>query len=183
MDFAFSFKHPTIFHVGEGTSYRKLDPLCPRFRRRNFSYNVFDPKIGSKTRSLNKMRKSMAYSGCLSSNLVFRGKFDSHLCSTDSSTSFFCGLHDVLKVKGVRSRCQGNDSLAYADGNGQNVEFVESNGESLSGTVSNGLEEEERNVSGEVETPTVDESRELLLKAMMELEVARHNSRMFEEKA
>ena len=85
-----------------------------------------------------------------------------------------------MKVKGVRSRCQGNDSLAYADGNGQNVEFVESNGEGLSGTVSNGLEEEE---SGEVETPTVDESRELLLKAMKELEVARRNSRMFEEKA
>ena len=180
MDFACSFKHPTIFHVGEGTSYRILDPLCPRFRRRNFSYNVFDPKIGSKTRSLNKMRKRMAYSGCLSSNLVFKGKFDSHLCSTYSSTSLFHGLHDVLKVRGVRSRCQGNDSLAYADGNGQNVEFVESNGESLSGTVSNGLEEEE---SGEVETPTVDESRELLLKAMKELEVACRNSRMFEEKA
>ncbi|XWS32212.1 hypothetical protein CRYUN_Cryun23aG0140900 [Craigia yunnanensis] len=182
MYFAYSFKHPTIFHGGEGTSYRILDPLCPRFRCRNFSYNVFDPKIGSKTRSLNKMKKSMAYSGCLSSNLVFRGKFDSHLCSTYSSALFFCGLHDVLKGRGVRSRCQGNDSLVYADGNGQNVDFVESNDESLSGTVSNGLEEEERNVS-EVETPTVDELRELLQKAMKELEVARLNSRMFEEKA
>ncbi|XWS77073.1 hypothetical protein CRYUN_Cryun01aG0231200 [Craigia yunnanensis] len=183
MDFACSFKHPTIFHGGEGTSYRILDPLCPRFRCRNFSYNVFDPKIGSKTRSLNKMRKSMAYSGCLSSNLVFRGKFDSHLCSTYSSTSLFYGLHDVLKVRGARSCCQGNDSLAYADGNGRNVEFVESNDGISSDTVSNGLGEEERNVSGEVETPTVDELRELLQKAMKELEVARLNSWMFEEKA
>ncbi|XVF33367.1 hypothetical protein REPUB_Repub17cG0162500 [Reevesia pubescens] len=178
MDFACSFKHPSVFHGGEGTSYRILDPLCPRFSYRNFSCNVFDPKIGSKTRSLKKMRKSMAYSGCLSSNLVFRGKFDSH-----SSTSLFYGLHDVLKVRGVRSRCQGNDSLAYADGNGRNVEFAESTDESLSGTVSNGSGEEERNVSGETETPTVDELRELLQKAMKELEVARLNSRMFEEKA
>ncbi|XP_022757268.1 K(+) efflux antiporter 2, chloroplastic-like isoform X2 [Durio zibethinus] len=183
MDFTCSFKHPTIFHVDKGTSYRILDPLCPRFRRRNISYDVFDPKFGSKTRSLKKIRKSMAYSGCLSSNLVFRGKFDSHLCCKYSSTSLFCGLHDVLKVRGVRSRCQGNDSLVYADGNGRNVEFAESSDESSSVTVSNGLGEEERNVSGEVEIPTVDELRELLHKAMKELEVARLNSMMFEDKA
>ncbi|XP_022770377.1 K(+) efflux antiporter 2, chloroplastic-like isoform X2 [Durio zibethinus] len=175
MDFACSFRHPTIFHGCEGTSYRILDPLCPRFRCRNFSYNVFDPKIGLKTRSLKKMRKSMAYSSCLSSNLVFRRKFNSHFCSTYSSTSLFYSLHDVLKVRGVRSRCQGNDSLAYADGNGRNVEFVGSNDEISSGTVSNGLGEEERNASGEVETPTVDELKELV--------VARLNSRMFEDKA
>ncbi|XVE73893.1 hypothetical protein DITRI_Ditri11bG0155200 [Diplodiscus trichospermus] len=183
MDFACSFKHPTIVHGGERSSYRILDPLCPRFRCRNFSYNVFDPKIGSKTRSLNKMRKSMAYSGCLSTNLVFRGNSDRHLCSSYMSTSLFYGLHDVLNVRGVRSRCQSNDSLAYADGNGRNVEFVESNDESSSGTVSNGLGEEERNVNREMQTPTVDELRELLMKAIKELEVARLNSRMFEEKA
>ncbi|XVF22586.1 hypothetical protein REPUB_Repub12eG0184300 [Reevesia pubescens] len=183
MDFACSFKHHSVFHGDEGTSYRILDPFCRRFRCRNFSYNVFDPKIGSKTPSVKKMRKSMAYNGCLSSNLVFRGKFDSHLCSTYSSKSFFYGLHDVLNVRGARLPCQGNDSLAYADGNGRNVEFVESIDESLSGTVSNGLGEEERNASGEVETPTVDELRELLQKAMKELEVARLNSMVFEEKA
>ncbi|XVF73233.1 hypothetical protein PTKIN_Ptkin12aG0185100 [Pterospermum kingtungense] len=183
MDFARSLKHSTIFHGGEGTGYRKLDQLCPRFRCRNFSYNVFGLKIGSRTRSLSKLRKSMAYSGCLSSNLVFRGRFDSHLCSTYSSKSLFQGLHDVLKVRGVRSRCQGNDSLAYADGNGRNVEFVESNDGSSSGTVSNGSGEEERNVSGEVESPTAGELGELLQKAMKELEMACLNSSMFEEKA
>ncbi|XP_007051871.2 PREDICTED: K(+) efflux antiporter 2, chloroplastic [Theobroma cacao] len=183
MGFACSLKHPAAFHGGEGTSYRILDPLCPRFRCRNFSYNVFDPKIGSKAQSLKKMRKSMAYSGCLSSNLVFRGKFDSHLCSSYSSSSLFYGLPDVLKVRGVKSRCQGNDSLAYVDGNGRNVEFAESSDESSSGTVSNGLGEEERNVSNEVESPSLDDLRELLQKTMKELEVARLNSRMFEEKA
>ncbi|KAA3469340.1 K(+) efflux antiporter 2, chloroplastic-like [Gossypium australe] len=182
MDFACSFKRSTSFHGSEGTSYRILDPLCHRFRCKNFGYNVFDSKIGLKTRSLNKTRKSLVYSGCLSSNLVFRGKFDSHLCCAYSSTLFY-GLRDVLKVRGVRSRRQGNDSLAFAVGNGENVEFVENNDENSSGTVSNGLGEEERNESNEVETPTVDELRELLQKAMRKLEVACLNSRMFEEKA
>ncbi|PPE00310.1 hypothetical protein GOBAR_DD02620 [Gossypium barbadense] len=182
MDFACSFKRSTSFHGSEGTSYRILDPLCHRFRCKNLGYNVFDSKIGLKTRSLNKTRKCLVYSGCLSSNLVFRGKFDSHLCCAYSSTSFY-GLRDVLKVRGVRSRRQGNDSLAFSVGNGENVEFVENNDENSSGTVSNGLGEEERNESNEVETPTVDELRELLQKAMRKLEVARLNSRMFEEKA
>ncbi|MBA0592405.1 hypothetical protein Gorai_009387, partial [Gossypium raimondii] len=76
-----------------------------------------------------------------------------------------------------------NDSLAYADGNGRNVEFAESGDGSSSGTVSNGLEEEDRNLNGEVETPSLDDLREVLQKAIKELEVARLNSRMFEEKA
>ncbi|XVF80023.1 hypothetical protein PTKIN_Ptkin15bG0037000 [Pterospermum kingtungense] len=183
MDFSCSFKHPTLFLSGEGTSYRILDPSGSRFRYGNFSYNVFDPKIGFKTRSLKKMRKSMEYSGCLRSNLVLRAKFDSHLSSTYSSTSFCYGLQDVLKARGVRSRCQGNDSLGYADGNGRNVEFAGSTDESLCSDESKFSGEEERNVSGVVEAPSVDELRESLQKAMKELEVARLNSRMFEEKA
>ncbi|OMP00436.1 hypothetical protein COLO4_12675 [Corchorus olitorius] len=181
MDFASSLKF-TAFHSSEVSSSRVLDPLCPRFRCSSFSYNVFNQKYGSKTWSTKKMRKSMAYSGCLSSKLVFRRNFDGHLCSS-YSTPLLYGLHDGLKVRGVKPQCQGNDSLAYVDGNGRNVEFAEGSDESASGTVSNDLGEEERNVSNEVEAPTVDELRELLQKAMKELEVARLNSRMFEEKA
>ncbi|KAG4169814.1 hypothetical protein ERO13_A12G105000v2 [Gossypium hirsutum] len=185
MDFACSFKRPMVFHGGEGSisSYRMLDPLCPRFKCRNLSYSVVDPMIGSKTRCLKKMRKSMAYGGCLSSNLVFGGEFNRHLCSAYSSRSLCYGLRDVSKVRVVRLCCQGNDSLAYADGNGRNVEFAESGDGSLSGTVWNGLEEEDRNLNGEVETPSLDDLREVLQKAIKELEVARLNSRMFEEKA
>ncbi|KAH1073668.1 hypothetical protein J1N35_025996 [Gossypium stocksii] len=185
MDFACSFKRPMVFHGGEGSSssYRMLDPLCPRFNCRNLSYSVVDPTIGSKSRCLKKMRKSMAYGGCLSSNLVFGGKFNRHLCSAYTSSSLFYSLRDVSKVRGVRLCCQGNDSLAYADGNGRNLEFAESGDGSSSGTVSNGLEEEDRNLNGEVETPSLDDLREVLQKATKELEVARLNSRMFEEKA
>ncbi|KAK8474821.1 hypothetical protein V6N12_065879 [Hibiscus sabdariffa] len=161
--------------LSPGTSYRILDPLCPRFECRNLSYSVINPNIGSMARSPKKMRKSMMHGGCISSKLVFRGKFNGHFCST-SSTSLFYSLHDVSKPRGVRLHCQGNDSLAYADGNGRNVEFVESS----DGSSSNGLGEER---TGEVETPSVGELRELLQKAMNELEVACLNSRMFEEKA
>ncbi|MBA0605195.1 hypothetical protein Godav_017793, partial [Gossypium davidsonii] len=174
MDFTCCYKHPTIFHGDEGTRYRILDP----FRCRNFSYNVFNPKHGSKTWSLRKMKRNMAYSSRLSSNLVFKGNFDSPLYGTYLATSFFCGLHDVSKVRGVWSHCQGNGSSPYADGNDHNAEFAESSNES-----SSGLGEEVRNVSGEVETPTLVELRELVHKAMEELKVARLNSRMFGEKA
>ncbi|KAA3458764.1 K+ efflux antiporter 1 [Gossypium australe] len=174
MDFTCCYKHPTIIHGDEVTRYRILDP----FRRRNFSYNVFNPKHGSKTWSLRKMKRNMAYSSRLSSNLVLKGNFDSPLCGTYLATSFFCGLHDVSKVRGVKSHCQGSDSSPYADGNDRNAEFAESSNES-----SSSLGEEVRNVSGEVETPTLDELRELVHKAMEELKVARLNSRMFEEKA
>ncbi|MBA0640105.1 hypothetical protein Goklo_023076, partial [Gossypium klotzschianum] len=120
----------------------------------------------------------MAYSSRLNSNLVFKGNFDSPLYGTYLATSFFCGLHDVSKVRGVWSHCQGNGSSPYADGNDHNAEFAESSNES-----SSGLGEEVRNVSGEVETPTLVELRELVHKAMEELKVARLSSRMFGEKA
>ncbi|KAK5819010.1 hypothetical protein PVK06_023966 [Gossypium arboreum] len=101
----------------------------------------------------------MAYSSRLSSNLVLKGNFDSPLCGTYLAISFFCGLHDVSKVRGVKSHCQGSDSSPYADGNDRNAEFAESSNES-----SGSLGEEVINVSGEEETPTLDELRELVHK-------------------
>ncbi|KAK5819011.1 hypothetical protein PVK06_023967 [Gossypium arboreum] len=72
----------------------------------------------------------MAYSSRLSSNLVLKGNFDSPMCGTYLAISFFCGLHDVSKVRGVKSHCQGSDSSPYADGNDRNAEFAESSNES-----------------------------------------------------
>ncbi|KAE8662487.1 Detected protein of unknown function [Hibiscus syriacus] len=128
------------------------------------------------------MRRIMEYSSPLSSNLVFEGNFDSPLCKTYLATSFFYDLPGVFIVREVRSRSQGNDSLARTDGNGRNAEFPESN-DGSSNSVSNGRVEEVRNLSGKVETPSVYELRELVQKAMEELEAVHLNSRMFEEKA
>ncbi|KAK2976549.1 hypothetical protein RJ640_023787 [Escallonia rubra] len=88
----------------------------------------------------------------------------------------------------VQSRCQGNDSVAYIDGNGRDVEFIESHTEESSGGGTNHSQEknssrEEVGVEDEVEAASIDELGELLQKALKELEVARLNSNMFEEKA
>ncbi|BBG97517.1 K+ efflux antiporter 2 [Prunus dulcis] len=103
-----------------------------------------------------------------------------------------CSFGNV--VKGSRavwwSRCQSNDSLAYVNGNGRNVEYVEGHDESsgvgsvhgaeLSGSKEEDGHEEQKEGS---EAPILDEMRELLQNAMKELEAARLNSTIFEEKA
>ncbi|KAF3496295.1 hypothetical protein DY000_02058414 [Brassica cretica] len=66
---------------------------------------------------------------------------------------------------GFRISCQSNDSLG-------NVEFEETNDQF-----------EDKDVTVENETDTLEELRELLHKAIKDLEVARLNSTMFEEKA
>ncbi|GFZ06877.1 K+ efflux antiporter 2 [Actinidia rufa] len=82
----------------------------------------------------------------------------------------------------VRLRCQGNDSTAHVDGNGRNAEFAESYEEEVNmRPESNGSMEEVGD--GKNEGPTLDELRELLQKAIKELEVAGVDSTKFEEKA
>lgn len=86
-------------------------------------------------------------------------------------------------------RCQSSDDTVYLDRNGRNVELgKDSKEESLreddNPTIElsvSGGEKDERETEEEV--PTMDELRESLQKARKELEVARMNSAMFEEKA
>uniref|UniRef100_A0A2N9HFD3 RCK N-terminal domain-containing protein n=1 Tax=Fagus sylvatica TaxID=28930 RepID=A0A2N9HFD3_FAGSY len=117
--------------------------------------------------------------------MVAVGEFDSQLWRSNLRRSLFCNLDNVFKgSRAVRSWCQGNDSLAYVNGNGRKVEFIESSGESSGvdgGELSGSREEEGRGEEGEA--LSVEELRELLQKAIRELEVARLNSTMFEEKA
>ncbi|KDP28658.1 hypothetical protein JCGZ_14429 [Jatropha curcas] len=194
MDFACCIKQPNFFHGSEGKGCMVSNRLHSRLRYRSFRYNVLDPSNVLKDRSSKKIRKNFACSGALNSNLVFRAGFHSHLSAAHSSSSLFCNFPDAFKVsRGFNSRCQGNDSLAYIDGNDQNVELVESSAESLTvgsddGVELNGVGETvekggERKEEGETEAPSLDELRELLQNAIRELEVARLNSTMFEEKA
>uniref|UniRef100_A0A1J3HLX8 K(+) efflux antiporter 1, chloroplastic n=1 Tax=Noccaea caerulescens TaxID=107243 RepID=A0A1J3HLX8_NOCCA len=73
---------------------------------------------------------------------------------------------------GFRSRCQGNDSL------GTDREFSQTNDESEASFF-----KQEKDVRAENETDSLDQLRDLLNKAIDELEAARLNSTMFEEKA
>ncbi|XXG45281.1 hypothetical protein AAC387_Pa02g0403 [Persea americana] len=91
----------------------------------------------------------------------------------------------------MRVECQSNDSLAYVDGNGRNFEVTESpSAEDRESSSSEGLgmgggtsEAEASGSEAEKNDPGVEDLRELLQKAVKELEVGRLNSTMFEEKA
>ncbi|KAK7274515.1 hypothetical protein RIF29_15607 [Crotalaria pallida] len=111
------------------------------------------------------------------------------LCCKNCISDHFMGN------RAIWSKCQGNDSLAYVNGNGRsvnNVDGPDEDADSVSISGSEPLEEEDekegqggrKEVGGEVELglQSVDELKELLQKALRELEVARVNSLMFEEK-
>ncbi|KAL9252372.1 K(+) efflux antiporter 2, chloroplastic-like protein [Drosera capensis] len=87
----------------------------------------------------------------------------------------------------IASRCQGNDSVVYVNGHDQKVRSEEDYGEEvLSDDVVGSLETDgNQDDEGEegLETPSLENLRDLLQKALRELEVARLNSAMFEEKA
>ncbi|XP_050204171.1 K(+) efflux antiporter 2, chloroplastic-like [Mercurialis annua] len=178
MDLACSIQQPNVFHGTEVTAYNRLSSrLYSRLRYRN-------PSIVLKDRSSTKRGKSFAYNSCLNSSLLLRGGFHSHLSSAHlKNSSSFCGFSDGFGVsKGLKLQCQGNDSLAYIDGNDRTVEFVESAVGSDDGVESSNLGKNkgEYKEEAEMETPSSDE---LMEKALRELEVARLNSTMFEEKA
>ncbi|KAL6651765.1 hypothetical protein ACP70R_010690 [Stipagrostis hirtigluma subsp. patula] len=84
-----------------------------------------------------------------------------------------------FRIRGIPPlpRCQGNDSLSFVDGPLEGTEgSAEGDGDEAS---SSGSDEEQRSFK-EVD---VDDLREMLHRSRKELEVARLNSTMFEEKA
>ncbi|KAM7261013.1 hypothetical protein ACFE04_026488 [Oxalis oulophora] len=174
MDSACSIRQPNVFHSGQVSVYGSSSSSKLRFR--GFNNHM---RIASKAQCVKTTKRSTGY--CLNSALTFRNGSDKQ------SASLFYNFHTVSKVRtGVKSYCLGNDSLSYVDGNGRNVESVASGDESDSGGESNRLgEEEEVEERGEKEEEdlTVDELRGILQNALKELEVARINSTMFEEKA
>ncbi|GMP61530.1 hypothetical protein CsSME_00023959 [Camellia sinensis var. sinensis] len=195
MDLASSFHKPNVFHRSEGTSCRNSDRFDShlKFRCRGIGCNFLaNPRFTSKGYPEKKLKK-MIVSGTSSINLgkIAKGEFNSHLWGYNSSGSLICNSVNVFKMSRgvVWSRCQGSDSLAYIDGNGRNVEFVESHDEESSRGDSNvspelnGSGEEVGEGEEDKGRPTLDELRELLQTALKELEVARLNSTMFEEKA
>lgn len=187
MDLACSVRQPNVLCGSEGTSYKRLGRFDSRimFRSGDFSCKFLgNSRIPLKASLSKKMKKAIC------SSLGAGEKSDGLLRSLNSRITLFYNFDNVLKgPRAVRSQCQGNDSLAYVNGNSRNVEFLESNGESSGvrppdSEISDSREEEgKREREDETDVPTLDELRELLQKAMRELEVAQINSTMFEEKA
>ncbi|CAM8922554.1 unnamed protein product [Rhodiola kirilowii] len=121
-------------------------------------------------------------------NVLVNGLYDGRGSVIRPTVSCFGRLPKVSRG-GMRVHCQGNDSLAYIDGNGRNVDFLESPGAEVENSEKVGDTDSAESVSAEDEetedadTPDLEELRESLQKAVRELEVAHLNSTMFEEKA
>ncbi|XP_010273118.1 PREDICTED: K(+) efflux antiporter 2, chloroplastic-like [Nelumbo nucifera] len=190
MDFTCSLRQPNVLPRGESSSSRTSDYLnpCLRFKCRSFDYrHIGYPRVVSTGCTSKKMKRVV--SSCVARR---GGELDRFLWASPLKGSVDGNLGYLLRLtrEATRLQCQGNDSLAFVDSNGLNAEFLNSpNGEmkslspenSQTGSVSDaepkGLAEEA------AETPSVDDLRELLQKAIRELEVAQLNSTMFEERA
>ncbi|KAL3604088.1 hypothetical protein D5086_004947 [Populus alba] len=183
MEFACYIQQTNAFYSRQGTSCRVSNRLYSRFRYKSYGYNAVDLKIVSRERPSKALKKSVLYgSGSgMRSHLRVGGY---------ASNPLFCNFIDGFEgSRSVKLQCQGNDSLTYIDGNGRNVEIGEGNDKNLRAGSNGGLGEEDGRGEKVMETEmaaealSLDELRELLQKAMRELEVARLNSTMFEEKA
>ncbi|KAH1235099.1 hypothetical protein GLYMA_09G262000v4 [Glycine max] len=193
MDMACSLPQSRVLHGGLGTSYRhrSVGQLgCFDFRGRGFGCASFGD-----SRSVSRLQRSrMNVSACWNNSRVATGR-EFKVLNTKRSLSCKKNNNLFMVSRVIWSKCQGNDSLAYVNGNGRNVDYVEGSGEDVGlGPVSSAeldatLEEEEgqaeRKEGGSeigLEELSVDELKELLQKALKELEVAQINSTMFEEK-
>ncbi|KAL1828571.1 hypothetical protein DCAR_0207809 [Daucus carota subsp. sativus] len=180
MDSACRFLQPRVICGNEGTSYSFLESLNWR--------SSFDCKIIGNERLKWKGRSTKLMKLASSS----RRELDSYRgCHHLRKSLGFSFGYRVEPLRGeVRPCCQGNDSVAYIEGNGNDrrVEYGKSSDEkNLTEGVDDSSEGnevvEELGKSEEVEVPSLDVLRELLQKACKELEIARLNSSMFEEKA
>lgn len=194
MDALCRLRQPNVFCHGEGTGYNSVDRVDSHIllRSREFGRNVLGKsQINLKAQLHKKTKKFTCLNGHRNSNLTSGKKYNCHLCSWNSRISLLCSYDNVLKCpRAFGLRCQSDDSLAFVNGNGRNVEFLESNDDSSKGgpayvveSSGSGEVEGQREQEEEMGTPSLDELRELLQKAMKELEVARLNSIMFEKRA
>ncbi|KAK4794776.1 hypothetical protein SAY86_012770 [Trapa natans] len=166
----------------EGTGCKIVKPQNSRlcFSKRYLSAGNFrNPSSLRTLYTQRKVRKALISYGCYSPGVVFSMENGTNLISY-SSLAF-------RTSRKLRLQCQGNDSLPYVDGNGRNIEFIDSSessklypGDGYDADGSGGRETKERDVE---ETPGLEELKDLLQKALKELEVARINSKMFEDKA
>ncbi|CAA3001352.1 K(+) efflux antiporter 2, chloroplastic [Olea europaea subsp. europaea] len=185
MDFVYGLSQPNVIHSGKGANCRALKQLnlntglkCNDLHWRF----IGDPRPVSKARSSKKLKKYNAYCGCAASpRILIKGYCQ--LCCYGYDDSSIYNHGNTFKMSKHVIRCQGNDSVSYINGTGRDVEIFESGNTEVS-LKSNGSKEVfNGNKVEEVEAPSLDELRELLQKAMKDLEVARLNTTMFEEKA
>ncbi|XP_058764846.1 K(+) efflux antiporter 2, chloroplastic-like [Vicia villosa] len=188
MDLGCSLPQSRILHGGVGTGCKQKlvgQVGCFDFRRRGFGSGFLGKSVSRSHFSV-ETKVSCVSAGWNDSKVVSSGEFK--VLNTKRHTS--CKNTKLLMgSRVIWLKCQGNDSLAYVNGNGRSVDYVEGSGEDaeVAHASNEGLDvpvEEEGKVGKDigVEVLSVEELKELLQKALKELEVAQINSTMFEEK-
>ncbi|XP_047314926.1 K(+) efflux antiporter 2, chloroplastic-like [Impatiens glandulifera] len=185
MDFACTFQHPNAVGGARSRIHQWDASLKSRWRssfssfRGNETFETYHKrKLKKRTVSCARFSCSTLNTGELDGQLWRRGPPGARVFLNSNVGNSFATSLAISRLC-----CQGSDSVAYIDGNNQDVEVVES-GESIK--ADNSISSENgsgKEVREEDKLPSLDELRELLLKALNELEVARLNSTMFEEKA
>ncbi|KAL0428901.1 UNVERIFIED_CONTAM: K(+) efflux antiporter 2, chloroplastic [Sesamum radiatum] len=185
MDIACSLSRSNAFQGGDITGCKALERLnsTTSLKYRHLHCKLFgDLRTFSNAKSPNKLKKDISYglrSACLRSRN--EGNFWPWYYSSNGSSFYESGNNFKISKHVGLSRCQGNESVAYVNGNGRDVEAIETGGKEVN-PESNSPEERSGDEGGD-EVPTLEELRESLQKALKDLEVARLNSTMFEEKA
>lgn len=180
MGFAYCLWQPNASHCGEALNY-STKSSCDVGLKHKLLGNA---RVICRNRPGRRLKRIV---GCSNNSLAYsRMRLSCALWKSDSSGN----LAGVKASRGVKlPRCQENDSLAFIDGNGRNVESSESAEEGSLSVSANGIaeissaKELDEDKGEEKEWDNLDELRELLQKALKDLEVSQLNSTMFEEKA
>ncbi|XP_010934716.1 K(+) efflux antiporter 2, chloroplastic [Elaeis guineensis] len=189
MDLAHGLPQLNAFNCSVGSSSRIVSCW---FRCRGSSYNFLgETRVYYKSCSLRR-GKCGSVGGCVTWSSARAGYFGDFFHLSQQKRSLDFDFLNPQKLSNVSAlfKCQTNDSLACVDGNSQDVNKTESSSgdeqKHLQDYLSAGSTSVvETNSSGEEEKETypLEDLRELLQETLEELEAARLNSTMFEEKA
>ncbi|GER40053.1 glutathione-regulated potassium-efflux system protein [Striga asiatica] len=176
MDVTCNLSRLNVFYGGEVSGCRGLETLKYGHSHCNF---FGDSRLFLKEKSPKKLKKqsSHSYSSAMPSTLN-EGNLRFWCYGFNGSSFKDTGGIPKISKQASLSRCHRNGSAAYVNGNGRDAEAVETVGNALDSTASGEMSAEEG-----VDTPSLDELRELLRKALKDLDIARLSSTIFEEKA
>lgn len=186
MELANSFNQANLLHATSGLSYSTPQPfnIYPGFRRKSLHQRILNyGGLASRACPTRRLKQTIGCSGIIS-----RGKVNCALWYYGTYRPTVCYPGSLSKAsKELASQCQGNDSVAFVDGSNRDVDIIEGVGDESSRTDANFTTEPSSPKEGsggeEGEVPTLEELRELLQKALNDLEAARVNSTMFEGQA
>ncbi|XP_075478679.1 K(+) efflux antiporter 2, chloroplastic-like isoform X2 [Primulina tabacum] len=181
MDIACSISRSNVIYGVEAVDFRESEHLNLTINLKYGRCKFFgDSRLLLKAHSGKKLKKNIRYSPRAASPRFLNEDTFWSWCHRSVGSSFYrCGnIFKTSRPVGL-SQCQGNESVAYIYGNGSDVEVGETGNAEVGFKSIASME-----ISGEgVEAADLDELRDLLEKAVKELEVTRNNSAIFEEKA